>query len=242
MSAPGGVFTIACFHEHLRDDAGASAIVAIDVLRATTTAITAVVRGRRCFPAASIEAAVPLAARLDNPLLAGELGGMMPYGFHIQNTPALIDELDGPQRPVVLLSTSGTRLMSEAAARPGATAYAACLRNAAAQARCLAGRHDSVRLLGADSRTEFREEDQLCCARIGAALAEAGFEPGDKLTEQVLERWAGAPDNVVESGRSAAYLRQTGQERDLEFVLSHVDDLDAVFELRGGELVMQEVA
>ncbi len=242
MTAMPGVVTIGCFHEHLRDDAGAAAIVAIDVLRATTTAITAVTRGRRCFPAASIEATVPLAARLDNPLQVGELGGMMPFGFHVQNTPALIDELDGRDRPMVLLSTSGTRLMCEAAARAGASAYAACLRNAAAQARWLAGRYESVRLLGADARSEFREEDQLCCARIGAALVRDGYQPGDRLTEQVLDRWAQAPDDVVESGRSAAYLRDTGQERDLRFVLSHVDDLDAVFEMRGGELVMRAVS
>jgi 2-phosphosulfolactate phosphatase len=233
------VVSIGCFHEHLRDDAGAEAIVAIDVLRATTTAITAVAHGRRCFLAASIEAAVPLAARLDNPLLAGELGGMMPYGFHIQNTPALLDGLDGPERPMVLLSTSGTRLMYEAADRAGVSAYAACLRNAAAQARWLTGRHDSVRLLAADARNEFREEDQLCCARIAAPLVRDGYQAADRLTEQVLGRFAEAADDVVASGRSAAYLRDTGQERDLEFVLSHIDDLDAVFELHGGELIMR---
>ena len=36
------------------------AIVAIDVIRATTTAITAAATGRRCFPAPTIEAALAL--------------------------------------------------------------------------------------------------------------------------------------------------------------------------------------
>ena len=53
-------------------------VVGIDVIRATTTAVTAVAAGRRCFPVASLEEAVPLAARLANPLLVGELGGNRP--------------------------------------------------------------------------------------------------------------------------------------------------------------------
>src|SRR6187455_751440 len=51
-----------------RDD---HAIVAIDVIRATTTLVTAVSLGFRCFPVPSLEHAVPLAAKLDRPLLVG---------------------------------------------------------------------------------------------------------------------------------------------------------------------------
>ena len=54
-----------------RDD---RAIVAIDVIRATTTGVTGVALGRRCFPAATIEEAVPLAGELEQPLLVGEVG------------------------------------------------------------------------------------------------------------------------------------------------------------------------
>ena len=39
-------------------------------------------------------------------------------------------------------------------------------------------------------------------------------------------------------GHSAEYLRKTGQVSDLEFILEHVDDLDAVFPLTGGEVGM----
>src|SRR5947199_942378 len=89
--------------------------VGIDVIRATTTAITAVAAGRRCFPVPSIEAAVPLAARLENPLLVGELGGNMPFGFHFQNSPVEMNRRVALGRPVILLSTSGTALLCEAA-------------------------------------------------------------------------------------------------------------------------------
>ena len=67
------------------------AIVAVDVIRATTTAVTAVNRGHRLFVGASLEHATSLARKLDSPLLVGELGGNMPYGFDLQNSPSLVD-------------------------------------------------------------------------------------------------------------------------------------------------------
>lgn len=229
--------SISCFHEHLPALEDGAAIVAVDVIRATTTAVTAAARGRRCFTVPSIEAAVPLAARLDDPLLAGELGGSQPYGFHMQNSPTAIEQHADDGRPVILLSTSGTRLMWEAGER--GVAYAACLRNHSAQANRLAARHERVLLLGADSRGEFRDEDQLCCARIGAKLVAAGYAVVDAATEHVLEHWAGAPDDAFLDGRSAEYLRATEQQADLHFILAHVDDLEAVFALEAGEVVMR---
>jgi 2-phosphosulfolactate phosphatase len=229
---------IDCFHEHLPVVAADSAIVAIDVIRATTTAVTAAALGQRVYPAGSIEAAVRLAADLDRPLLAGELGGVQPYGFDLQNSPSQIEALTGTSRPIILLSTSGTRLIAEAASH-GIT-YVACLRNAAAQAAQLAEEQRDVLILGADSRGEFREEDQLCAARIADALVQRGYVMEDDATKSVHQRWAGAPDEAFVDGRSAHYLRDTGQEEDLRFVLDHVDDLSAVFVLE--ERAIQPVA
>src|SRR2546425_11511785 len=139
--------TIACFHEHLPPVARGSAAVAIDVIRATTTAITAVAAGHRLYPAGSMEAAVRLAADLDRPILAGELGGVQPYGFDLQNSPCEMQDMVGSsRRPIILLSTSGTRLMTEAAERGGC--YPAGLRNTSAQARYLAQAASDAVILG----------------------------------------------------------------------------------------------
>src|ERR1700724_3069154 len=139
--------TIGCFHEHLPPVAREATVVAIDVIRATTTAIPAVAAGHRLYPAGSMEASVRLAADLDRPILAGELGGVQPYGFDLQNRPTQIADLERSSRPIILLSTSGTRLIAEAV-RHGVT-YACCLRNADAQAAHLAGRSRDVLILGA---------------------------------------------------------------------------------------------
>jgi 2-phosphosulfolactate phosphatase len=226
--------TIGCFHEHLPPVAREATVVAIDVIRATTTAITAVAAGHRLYPAGSMEAAVRLAADLNRPILAGELGGLQPYGFDMQNSPAEMEDLNSASRPIILLSTSGTRLMAEAADR--GVCLAACLRNARAQGRQLAEASGDVVILGADSRGEFRDEDRLCSARIARVLVEAGHSVANRFTAEVLERWGDAPDDAFLGGRSAKYLRDTAQEHDLEFVLEHVEDLSSVYSVQAGEL------
>jgi 2-phosphosulfolactate phosphatase len=230
---------IDCFPESAQRYRDGWAVVAVDVIRATTTAATAVALGRRCFPVPSLEAAVPLAAQLDNPLLVGELGGNMPYGFDLSNSPAGIAQLADVSRPMILLTTSGTDLIHQA---KGADAvYAACLRNVFAQAAHLAQSHERVSLIGAGSRGQFREEDQLGCAWIAERLLTAGYKAANEWTSTLVSRWSGAPVHAIETSESAEYLRRSGQLPDLDFVLAHVDDLDAVFRLRDGELVQVPV-
>jgi len=211
------------------------AIVAVDVFRATTTAITAASLGWRCFPAPSIERVVPLAARLHNPLLVGELGGNMPYGFDMNNSPADVAIRSDTYRPMILLSTSGTRLICEAA--EWQAVYVACLRNIRAQVAHLAANHPKVAVIGAGTRGEFREEDELCCAWIAQGLLEAGYQPGDARTKTTIDKWRRAPIDEITKGNSGRYLRSTGQERDIDFVVSHVDDLDEIYRYERGELV-----
>ena len=211
------------------------AIVAVDVIRATTTAVTAVSMGRACFPVPSLDAAASRAAALQNPLLAGELGGNMPYGFDITNSPAALAARTDISRPMVLLSSSGTRLMCNACGAPAV--YAACFRNYIATARHLAGRHSKIALLGAGTRGEFREEDQMCCAWIARELMAEGYFPEDAKTISIVDRWAEAPPSACLASKSVAYLRNTGQLADLEFILEHISDLDSAFMLADSQIV-----
>src|SRR5216684_3940062 len=105
---------IDCFPESVARYRAGYAVVSVDVVRATTTAITAAAAGRRCFPVPTTQAAFGLAARLNNALLAGEQRGVVPPGFHLNNSPAELMVRTDLERPVVLLSSSGTRLCHEA--------------------------------------------------------------------------------------------------------------------------------
>lgn len=221
---------IDCFAESLPRYRDGYAIVAVDVIRATTTAVSGVASNRRCFPVPSIEVAEALAAKLDEPLLVGELGGNMPYGFDLTNSPAALTLRSDVSRPMVLLSTSGTRVLC--AAEECDAVYAACLRNYTAQARFLAAHHDKVAVIGAGTRGEFREEDQMCCAWIAEGLMDLGYKPGSEQTAKLVARWHGAPAAAFLGSESVRYLKRTGQLADLDFILGRVDDLEAVFPLK----------
>jgi 2-phosphosulfolactate phosphatase len=212
-------------------------IIAVDVVRATTTAISAVAAGRRCFPVPTLEAALELADRLGNVLLVGEQKGIKPPGFDLNNSPVQLLARTDIERPVVLLSSSGTRLCHKAA--KGYATFLACLRNYASVASYIAVNCNfpKVAVIGAGNRGEFREEDQMCCAWIAERLLGAGYLPEDGETADIVKRWSKAPVNAWTFGKSAAYLRESGQTEDLDFILRKIADLNAPFMLRNGEVV-----
>ena len=227
---------IDCFPESVARYVDDHAIVAIDVIRATTLAVTAVADGRRCLIATDLEDAFAIRDRIGNAVLAGELGGDLPAGFDMNNSPAELARRGDVERPLVMLSTSGTQLMLEAS-RSAHGAFAACFRNFTATARLLADRRERVAVIGAGSRNEFREEDQMCCAWVADFLVNTGYRPEDTKTAQIIERWRGAPASACETGNSVAYLRRSGQLGDFDFVTAHVDDLDIVCPIGGNEVL-----
>jgi 2-phosphosulfolactate phosphatase len=210
------------------------AVVAIDVVRATTKAITVVASGCRCCPVPTLGAARELGSRLGEALLAGEEAGIMPDGFDINNSPTQFLAQTPNDRPVVLLSSTGTKLCCEAA-RADAV-FLACLRNYESAAAHLAGNFSNVAVIGAGSRGEFREEDQMCCAWVAERLMQFGYAPRDRNTLDLVRRWSGKPVDAWLWNKSANYLRSSGQLADLEFILEHVSDLSAPFMLLNGEV------
>jgi 2-phosphosulfolactate phosphatase len=240
MTATERLVTISCFHGEVSGFVaqGHDAIVAVDVIRSTTTATTAVALGRRCIPVPSLEAADNARAVIARPLMAGELGGDMPVGFEITNSPAAVASRSDISRPMILLSSSGTKLMCAARG----SVYVACLRNYEAVVDHLAGHHEHVWIIGAGTHGEFREEDILCCAWIGARLAKRGYVPRDSQTREIIDDWGERPVEAILDGKSAQYLRTSGQLADLEFILDHVNDLDCLACQVDGELVLLDAA
>jgi len=233
-----GRVVIDCFPDSAARYRDGYAVVVVDVIRATTTAVTGVALGRRCFPERTITDAVTRASRLEQPLLVGELGGHMPFGFDLTNSPAALARRADVHRPMVLLSSSGTELMKNA---EGCEAvYIACFRNYRATVLHAAGRHSQIAVLGAGTRGEFREEDQMCCAWIAEGLLKLGYVAADRRTEELVERWSGAPPDACLVSRSVIYLQQSGQLEDLDFILARVDDVTGSFRLADGEVTLAE--
>ncbi len=211
------------------------AVVAVDVIRATTSIISALATGRRCFPVPSIEAARVVSARLANPLWAGEIGGDLPEGFEMNNSPSELARRTDVRRPLILLSSSGTRLVH--LIRDADAAFVGCLRNYGSLAKYLGTHYERVAIIGAGSRGDFREEDQMGCAWIAGELLKLGFVPGSLRTEEIIDIWNAKPPEAIIHGKSADYLRRSRQEEDLFFILDHIDDLDCVTRVCGDEVV-----
>ncbi len=226
---------IDCFPESAHKYRNGYAVVAVDVIRATTSAITVAARGGRCLPVPTLDAAFRLKTKLRDPLLAGEIAGVVAPGFELNNSPAELAAIDIAGRPVILLSSSGTQLISQA--KESDAVHLACFRNYGFVARHLAMLPLRVAVIGAGSRGEFREEDQMCCAWIARDLAEMGYAPTDQMTVDLIKRWATEPPEAALSSKSADYLRQSGQTKDLEFILAHINDLRGAYEVRNSEVV-----
>jgi 2-phosphosulfolactate phosphatase len=227
---------IDCFPESARKYRRGYAIVAVDVIRATTSAVTVAAGGGRCFPVVSVDAAHRLRKELRDPLLAGEMGGEIAPGFEINNSPAELDSRNIVGRPIILLSSSGTRLIHNA--KGCESLHLACFRNYGCVARHLAGRYPCIAVIGAGSRGEFREEDQMCCAWIARDLAAIGYIPENPSTFDLIDRWGDESPEAARNSKSADYLRRSGQARDLEFILAHTNDLCAAYVMEGDELVV----
>lgn len=209
-------------------------VVVSDVIRATTTATTALARGNRCIPVLTVEAAWAAAAIQNGAtLLAGEQGGDPIPNFDLNNSPAAIDRVE--DKTIILLSTSGTRVIHGALI--ASDVYVGCLRNAAATAKVLAATGRDVVFLAACTRGEFRDEDQLFAGWIARDLSRAGYDLRGEVTHEMLERWGDAPPDAMLGSASVAFLRKAGHEDDLEFVLTRIDDLDFAVRMADGEFV-----
>ena len=192
--------------------------------------------GRRCYPVATVEAAKELAKTVPDALLVGELGGVMAAGFDMTNSPAELATRTDKQ-PIILLSSSGTQLIDRIRRREHA--FLACFRNQKATVRALARHGRSVHVIGAGTRGQFREEDQMCSAWIAAGLMDQGYTAYDRATQELVGKWKHAQKNDFLVSESVSYLRRSNQLRDLDFILSHFDDIDSSFMVIGDQVVEQ---
>jgi phosphosulfolactate phosphohydrolase-like enzyme len=205
---------------HLERDA----IVCVDVISSATMLVTAVAQGRRAFGARSEVHASSLVAGLEDPLLCAELDGPTPVGFDTPPSPAALDRRTDVTRPLILFADPGTVLITNSVGCRDV--YVACFRNLAATAAQLDRDCERVAVLGAGCRAEFGCEDQMAAAWIVEALLRRGFEPEDVRTSDLVRRWAGIEPSLAGWGNSAALLRRSGRDEDLQFILEHVNDLD----------------
>lgn len=204
-------------------------VVVVDVLRATTTMIHALVNGARSvLPAASVEEAARRADQIgrDAVVLCGERGCEPIRGFQLGNSPLEFTPEQVGGKTLVMTTTNGTVALLAAA---GATrCYVGALVNVGAVADRLVEEGADALILCAGREGAFALEDALCAGRIARRVRErvAALRGNDAM--HAAARLAARPASVARLFRTAAghRLRELGRQEDVRFCAQ--EDLHAV--------------
>ncbi len=154
-----------------------SAVVVIDLLRASTSICWALANGARDVrPFAEVDDLLRAAAELGraNVLLGGERGGVRIAGFDLGNSPAEYTPERVAGKSVLITTTNGTRALWHA--RLAKRIVVGCANNRAAVAAALRDA-DEVHILCAGTDGEPSAEDELAAGAIADAILKFHSEP-----------------------------------------------------------------
>lgn len=199
---------------------GRRSVVVIDVLRATSSMVEALVNGARSIlPVAGVEEAVRKADELgrDGVLLCGERDAQPISGFHLGNSPAEFTREAVAGRTLVMTTTNGTSGVLAGAA--GSACLMGSLLNARAVAQRLFQLDGDALLLCSGREGRFALEDALCAGRIARYVRElAGKVTGNDALSATL-RLARSTPSVQTLARTAAGRRldEIGRRDDIAF-------------------------
>jgi 2-phosphosulfolactate phosphatase len=214
---------VAATPEGLPADLARRTVLVIDVLRASTTIVTALANGcAGIIPVASPEEARRRAAREPDALIAGERRGEPLEGFDLGNSPR---EFTGERirgRTVIFTTSNGTRALL-AARLAAAVGVAGFVNLGAAAAWALAGRRDVV-LACAGERGARSLEDLVCAGLLAERVT--GQEPAATLSPEAAEALALGRGYGKDVGRLAQdsswarHLASRGRGADVAVCLS----------------------
>lgn len=207
-------------------------IVVIDVLRATSTIITALSNGaKKVVPAQTPEQARNLWRENPGSLLAGERGGERPDGFNLGNSPREFHPEVVKGRTIILTTSSGTKTILAVEKAPhvllGAFLNVRAVGESARDTARAEGR--GIALACSGSKHLFSLEDFLCAGAIASRLHEAGEELSDFAWGAVLafENLTEPLDQAIWKCLHARELKAQGLAEDVEFC-SRVDHYQMV--------------
>lgn len=154
-----------------RDELRGSACAVIDVIRATSTIVTALAHGAvGITPVASVAEAEQLKANHPETLLAGERHGKMLPGFDLGNSPREMNAERVAGRSLVLTTTNGTQAL--AACRCARAVVPASLLNLSATAAKLRELGPPWIILCAGFEDDFGLDDAIVAGALAEALGE----------------------------------------------------------------------
>ena len=198
------------------------AAVAIDVLRATSTIITALENGAdTVVPVLAPEEAFQVAR--DNPerkfVLGGERKSVVIPGFHLGNSPLEYTRSRVEGLPVLFTTTNGTRAIRRAG--EAAVLFIGAFLNAPAIAKELLALGRDVAICCAGTHDQFSLEDTACAGAILHYMSGPGshLELNDMgyVAREIYRRYEGRVGDLLHLSEHGQNLLKLGLQEDLLF-------------------------
>jgi len=196
-------------------------VVVVDVLRASTSIITALANGaREIIPAMTIAEAKRSAGKMkkNSVLLCGERGGYKISGFDMGNSPSdyTKDRVHG--KSLVFSSTNGSVMLKKAAEK-GGRVYVAGFVNMNAVVSLISSRNKDTLIACSGREGGFSLEDVVCAGMIADRVRNTGgdLECGDgALSASVLYRhFASDLAGMARTSLHGKYLDSIGMGKDI---------------------------
>jgi 2-phosphosulfolactate phosphatase len=212
--------------EELRRGLKGRVAAVIDVLRATSTIVTALANGARSvFPTATLDEAVRLAQSLGRKevLLAGERKSLRVEGFDLGNSPLEFTTETVGEKVVVMNTTNGTPALVAGSAAD--RCVVASFLNLDAVAADLVERDAPIVLLCAGREGRFTLDDALCAGSLVRQLRTKSNGPprmnDAAFAAAALEkRYRGRLNTVIAHTAAARQIIDAGLSEDIAYCLA----------------------
>jgi len=196
-------------------------IVVIDVLRASTSIITALSNGaKEVIPVSTVESAVKISGNLfgDVILLGGERNGRMIEGFSLGNSPAEYTGEKVKGKSIIFNSTNGSQAMVKA--RYAREMYVCAFVNISTVASCLRENNRDFCIVCAGKSGMFSIEDAVCAGMLLQKLLD------DRSVEIALSDAALAAQTLYKAfGRNILKMIRNSEHGRFLMDIGFADDL-----------------
>lgn len=233
-------FSAQAFSEEM---ARAKVAVVIDVLRATSTMVTALANGAKgIIPVRSMGDASQIVAKIDsdNFLLCGEKDGIKIENFDLGNSPFEYDEQTVADKTIVLTTTNGTQAIQQATLAK--ELYLASFLNVGTVISHLKTKHkkDKIVLICSGWKGRISIEDTLCAGYIVDALLgnndDSGMPDGAKVARALYTQYKENLHAIIKQSNHAKRLEDKLVNDDIGYC-SQIDIFDILPTLKDGIIV-----
>jgi 2-phosphosulfolactate phosphatase len=209
-----------------RADLEDTVCVVFDVLRATSSMITALANGvGKIHPVCTIDEALALKKQFPDALLGGERHGDKIDGFDLGNSPHEYRSLTA--RRIITTTTNGTVAM-RACENAGSILVGALLNIDAVIARLFALAPEKVLLVCAGTFRELALEDVLAAGIVCAGIGDTVLTDSAKVAASVFEKHGGDFFGALSESKNGRALLAAGRAVDVEWCAQR-----SVFDLVG---------